>query len=91
VAHHGLAEDAVLTSRVHGKTKPHVGIFRRILELLDVAPEEAAMVGDSLDDDIAGARAVGMRALLVDREGRHPETQRIDDLRAVPAAFGLVP
>jgi putative hydrolase of the HAD superfamily len=89
VAHHGLVVDAVLTSRVHGKTKPHVDIFRRILELLDVGAGEAAMVGDSLDDDIAGARAVGMRALLVDREGRFPDVERIDDLRAVPAALGL--
>jgi putative hydrolase of the HAD superfamily len=91
VAHHGLAVDAVLTSRAHGKTKPHVDIFRRILDLLGVAPEEAAMVGDSVDDDIAGARAVGMRALLVDREGRYPDAERVDDLRAVPAALGLVP
>jgi putative hydrolase of the HAD superfamily len=91
VAHHGLAVDAVLTSRVHGKTKPHVDIFRRILGLLGVTPEEAAMVGDSPDDDIAGAQAVGMRALLVDREGRYPDAERVDDLRAVPAALGLVP
>ena len=56
----------------HGKTKPHEAIFRRMLELLDVAAGEAAMVGDTLEDDIEGARAVGMRAVLLDREGRHP-------------------
>lgn len=90
VGHHGLDVDAVLTSRIFGKTKPHEAIFRRMLELLGVSAAEAAMVGDSLDDDIAGARAVGMRALLVDREGRHPQAEdRLDDLRAVPAALGL--
>jgi Predicted hydrolase (HAD superfamily) len=47
VAHHGLDVDAVLTSLVHGKTKPHDSIFRRMLELLDVRPEEALMVGDT--------------------------------------------
>ena len=36
-AHHGLDVDAVLTSRAHGKTKPHEAIFRRMLELLGVA------------------------------------------------------
>ena len=36
VAHHALDVDAVLTSRVHGKTKPHEAIFRRMLELLGV-------------------------------------------------------
>ena len=72
VSHHGLEVDAVLTSLVHGKTKPHDTIFRRMLELLDVAPGEAVMVGDTLVDDVEGARAVGMRAVLVDRENRYP-------------------
>jgi HAD superfamily hydrolase (TIGR01549 family) len=90
VAHHGLAVDAVLTSRAHGKTKPHEGIFRRMLELLGVDAEEAAMVGDTIEDDIEGARAVGMRAVLVDREGLHPGVPgRIDGLRALPQALGL--
>jgi len=90
VEHHGLVVDAVLTSRAHGKTKPHEGIFLRMLELLDVEPSEAAMVGDTIEDDIDGARAVGMHAVLVDREGRHPDVpDRIDDLRALPVALGL--
>ena len=80
VRHHGLEVDAVLTSRTHGKTKPHETIFRRMLELLDVAPDEALMIGDTLEDDVEGARAVGMRAVLVDREGRYPGEERIDGL-----------
>ena len=90
VAHHRLTVDAVLTSRSHGKTKPHRAIFLRMLELLDVAAGDAAMVGDTIEDDIEGARAVGMTAVLVDREGRHPDVPgRIDDLRALPVALGL--
>jgi putative hydrolase of the HAD superfamily len=90
VEHHGLVVDAVLTSRAHGKTKPHEGIFLRMLELLDVAAGEAVMVGDTIEDDIEGARAVGMTAVLVDREGRHPDAPgRIDDLRALPLLLGL--
>ena len=89
VAHHGLAVDAVLTSGAHGKTKPHETIFRRMLELLGVAPGEAVMVGDTLEDDIEGAHAVGMEAVLVDREGRFPDRERLDDLRGLPAALGL--
>jgi putative hydrolase of the HAD superfamily len=91
VAHHGLVVDAVLTSGAHGKTKPHETIFRRMLELLGVAPDEAVMVGDTLEDDIEGAHAVGMQAVLVDREGRFPERERLDDLRGLPAALGLTP
>jgi putative hydrolase of the HAD superfamily len=92
VAHHGLRADAVLTSHAHGKTKPHESIFRAMLELLDVAATEAVMVGDTIEDDVVGARAVGMRAVLLDRERRYPEVDgRLDDLRELPALLGLVP
>jgi putative hydrolase of the HAD superfamily len=90
VAHHGFDVDAVLTSRAHGKTKPHETIFRAMLERLDVEPGAAAMVGDTLEDDIEGARAIGMRAVLVDREDRYPAIDgRIPSLLALPAALGL--
>jgi FMN phosphatase YigB (HAD superfamily) len=50
------------------------------------------MVGDSYADDIEGARALGMRAILLDRDGLAPdEPDRIDDLRALPSALGLGP
>jgi putative hydrolase of the HAD superfamily len=91
VAHHGLLVDAALTSRVHGKTKPHAAIFRRMLELLGAEADEAVMVGDTLEDDVEGALAVGMRAILVDREGRYPEARdRLEDLGALRHALGLV-
>jgi putative hydrolase of the HAD superfamily len=91
VRHHGLEVDTVLTSRAHGKTKPHGTIFRAALERLGVEAEEAAMVGDSPHDDIEGARALGMRAFLLDREDRYPDEERLTDLRALPAALGLPP
>jgi HAD superfamily hydrolase (TIGR01549 family) len=83
VAHHRLDVDAVLTSRAHGKTKPHEAIFRRILELLGVPAGEALMVGDTVEDDIEGALAVGMQAVLVDRDGRYPGHDSLDDLRGL--------
>ena len=43
------------------------------------------MVGDTIEDDVEGATAVGMRAVLVDREGRYPEHDSIADLRALLA------
>jgi FMN phosphatase YigB (HAD superfamily) len=91
VSHHRIVVDAILTSRVHGKTKPHETIFRAMLEKLAVAPATAVMVGDDPEDDIAGARSVGIEAWLVDREGRFPDhSHRLTDLRALPAALGLV-
>jgi FMN phosphatase YigB (HAD superfamily) len=48
------------------------------------------MVGDSPEDDLEGARGLGMRAFLVDREGLFPEAEdRLPDLFALPAALGL--
>jgi putative hydrolase of the HAD superfamily len=91
VAHHGLVVDAVLTSGAHGKTKPHATIFERILELLDVAPADAVMVGDTIEDDVEGAKAVGMHAVLLDREGRYgDDVEALDDLRALPRLLGLI-
>ena len=91
VAHHGIEVDAILTSRLHGKTKPHETIFRALLADLVVAPHAAAMVGDDPKDDVDGARAVGMHAWLVDRDGRFPDhPDRLTDLRALPSALGLV-
>jgi putative hydrolase of the HAD superfamily len=91
IGHHGLDVDAAISSGMHGKTKPHPTIFRAALERLDVEPPQAAMVGDSIDDDVEGAKAVGIRALLLDRENRYPEVEdKLTDLRALPAALGLV-
>jgi FMN phosphatase YigB (HAD superfamily) len=55
-----------------------------------VEPGAAAMVGDSYADDIEGARALGMRAFLLDRDDRFPdEPDRLPTLLALPAALGL--
>jgi putative hydrolase of the HAD superfamily len=88
--HHNLSFDAALSSRVHGRVKPHPTIFQAVLERLGVQAEQAAMVGDSPEDDLEGARALGMRAFLVDREGVYPDApDRLPDLFALPAAIGL--
>ena len=91
VVHHGLSADAVLTSGAHGKTKPHESIFLALLEALDVAPSQAVMVCDTLHDDVEGALAVGMRAVLLDREGRHPDVAgRLHDLRGLAGVRPLL-
>jgi putative hydrolase of the HAD superfamily len=90
VAHHGLDVDCAVASRAHGWIKPHESIFLAALELLAVAPADAAMVGDSVEDDVAGAAALGMRAILIDREGRLAEgVERLPDLWGLSSALGL--
>jgi putative hydrolase of the HAD superfamily len=72
--------------------KPSPTIFRAALDLLEVEPGEAVMVGDSPDDDVGGALALGMRAFLLDREGRFPDRDdALRDLASLPPALGLIP
>ena len=90
VKHFDLEVDAWISSGRFGKVKPSPTIFRAALELLETEPQAAAMVGDSLADDVEGARAIGMRAILLDREGRYPhEDDRLADLASLPSALGL--
>jgi HAD superfamily hydrolase (TIGR01662 family) len=90
IDHFGLDVDAWISSGRHGKVKPSPTIFLAVLEQLEVDAGQSAMVGDSPDDDVEGARALGMRAYLLDREGRYSDrSDTLPDLRALPAALGL--
>jgi putative hydrolase of the HAD superfamily len=75
-----------------GVLKPNPIAFRRILEELDVPPQEAVHVGDLEDADIAGAKQIGMRAIRY--IGADPEASRqssadavIDDLNQLSAVL----
>ncbi len=61
--------DAAISSAEAGERKPAPGIFRRALALAGAQPGEAPAlhVGDSLELDVAGALAAGLRAVLVAR------------------------
>jgi putative hydrolase of the HAD superfamily len=56
----------VISGRV-GYEKPDPRIFYRALERAGTMPEESAFVGDRLDVDVAGAKAVGMKAVWFNR------------------------
>jgi len=53
-----------------GKRKPSPESFRHALETLGVKPEETIFVGDSLERDYFGAQKVGLKAVLIRREGK---------------------
>lgn len=67
----GLAErlDGVVSSAEAGARKPDPGIFAPALRLADCEPGEALHVGDTAEEDVDGARAAGIRPLLIDRDG----------------------
>ena len=84
----GLIACAISSSE-HGLMKPHPSIFRAALDLVDVKPAEALMVGDSVRQDVDGALRAGMRAALLHR-GRDPHPQAGDlALRGVPVIASL--
>ena len=53
-----------------GARKPEPGIFAAALSEADCRPAEALHVGDTPEEDLAGARAAGIRCLLIDRDGK---------------------
>ncbi len=62
--------DAVVVSAEVGTGKPGAAVFARILALLGANPGDAVMIGDSVERDVDGALAAGLRAVWVNREGR---------------------
>src|SRR4051794_32487138 len=61
--------DGTASSAVVGAAKPAPDVFREALRLAGAEPGEAVHVGDSLDGDVHGARAAGLRAVLLQRHG----------------------
>ncbi len=89
LAHHALHVDAVVTSEDARAYKPRPEPFLLALERLGVAPADAVHVGDSPAADVAGAHALGIAAVLVDRAGRarpeaHGAAHVVRSLAAVP-------
>jgi len=65
--------DAVLDSAVEGVEKPDPRLFLLALERLGAAAGEAAHVGDFYSVDVVGARAAGIRPILLDEAGLYPD------------------
>jgi 2-haloalkanoic acid dehalogenase type II len=73
--------DVVVGVNTIKKEKPHPDVFRHALSKLNAEPSETLFVGDNIDIDYKGARAVGIRALLIERE--HRSTEEASDLERI--------
>jgi putative hydrolase of the HAD superfamily len=76
----------IVISQDAGAAKPRPEIFRYALEKAEVLPTEAIYVGDQYQVDIAGARGVGMKGILIDRTDYYrniTDCPRIKDLGEV--------
>jgi putative hydrolase of the HAD superfamily len=65
----GQLLDGAVSSAVAGARKPDPAIFEPALELAGCGAAEAVHVGDTPEEDVEGARAAGIRPLLIDRNG----------------------
>jgi putative hydrolase of the HAD superfamily len=81
--------DFVAASARVGFDKPHPGIFTWALEQAGVPADTVLHVGDHLDADVAGARALGIDAVLVDRRGRYQPPP--EDVPVISSFDELVP
>ena len=64
----GLVDGAIASAEA-GSAKPDPAIFARALALARVPAEAAWHVGDSVEADVEGARAAGLRPVLISRHG----------------------
>ncbi len=83
------AVDVVVLCGDVGWRKPAPDIFHYALRQLGCQAAECMFVGDDLRWDIEGSAAVGMRPMLIDRDGRHPDYkgERVVDLRGIVASL----
>jgi HAD superfamily hydrolase (TIGR01549 family) len=71
----GLARffEAIVDSREEGAEKPDPRIFFLALERMGARPDTTLHVGDLYHVDVVGARAAGLRAVLLDPHGLYPD------------------
>ena len=93
LARDGLADliDVRCYTSTRPYMKPHPSAFRTVLDELGVPPSAAVFVGDRPEDDITGAKAAGMRAVLrrhphLDQSGAAPDAE----IDALPEVLELV-
>jgi len=76
--------DAEVFSNAIGLSKPDPRIYLACCEQLGVEPHDAVFVGDGANDELEGARRVGLRPILIHKEGEDPvwrEVRTWDGLR----------
>jgi putative hydrolase of the HAD superfamily len=84
--------DAIVISGAINKRKPSPEIFRTALKILGVSADETVFVGDTIDADIEGPKAVGMKAIYIERRiqkasEKYCPDQIIKSLSALPSAL----
>lgn len=88
IDNHGLRKyfDCVLISAEEGIRKPDTRIFAKAAQTLGVKLEECVMVGDTINADILGAHASGIKAVWVKRRKDKLDTSALTNKSLIPDA-----
>jgi putative hydrolase of the HAD superfamily len=54
---------AIVVSGEFGWLKPHPSVYQTALEQIGARPQETVFVGDDLDNDVIGPKALGLRTV----------------------------
>jgi putative hydrolase of the HAD superfamily len=70
--------DFIMTGYEAGCDKTNPKMYRKVLEILKVRPEEAVMIGDDVPIDVILPKKLGISAILLNREGKIVECPQAD-------------
>ena len=81
----GLADyfDVVVSSGSVGVAKPGARIFETAMRAMEVEPHRAVHVGDSVRDDVEGARRTGLAGILIDRSADRGDHEVLDGVPVI--------
>jgi putative hydrolase of the HAD superfamily len=84
--------DIVVVSGAVNKRKPAAEIFKSTLKIMNLSAQEAVFVGDTIDADVEGAKAVGMKSVYIERRPQKLSDKYVADrtirkLSELPAAL----
>jgi putative hydrolase of the HAD superfamily len=71
--------DYVVVSGDIGKAKPDADIFHHALKQSNQIPEDSIMIGNSLEHDVTGAKAIGMGSVWVNRDAKEMQGAQAAD------------
>lgn len=79
----GISSIGIVTADMVRAYKPHPALFRKALEISGCTADEVVHIGDSITSDINGAKAVGIKPILLDRDSKYGDLN-------IPAAKNLL-
>ena len=65
-----ISPTGIVTADMVNAYKPHPNLFKKALEISGCTEDEVVHIGDSITSDVNGAKAVGIKPILLDREGQ---------------------